>query len=267
MDELRRILDRGNCFIPELKTCWGTFYNKAQFYVVFKKVMKPPLLDKVKHSIAMMKALPDIFPSPVAPPKKLGHASEAMLHILESAEDPNIFLQERLLFSPVVIICETNCVLAIGTMPVVTFPKEDIYASVTYLMARYYAFHLTYPKCIATLLSVLQTEVLSYAIHDRDVTSSYKKAFIRLYLAYHKEERIDVLQLAQDPFLMPPFRKALATGPGPLASGSTPSTSSAYTAVPRTEAPNTIPEGPCGGHITQTPSLLDRGMGEGGWRG
>lgn len=37
----------------------------------------------VKHSIAMMKALPEMFPSPVAPPKKLGHASEAMLHILQ----------------------------------------------------------------------------------------------------------------------------------------------------------------------------------------
>ncbi|XP_055779737.1 uncharacterized protein LOC129855759 [Salvelinus fontinalis] len=47
MDELRRILDQGNSrFIPELKTRWGTFYNKAQFYGVFKKVMKPPLLDK-----------------------------------------------------------------------------------------------------------------------------------------------------------------------------------------------------------------------------
>ncbi|XP_023854444.1 uncharacterized protein [Salvelinus sp. IW2-2015] len=173
MDELRRILDQGNSrFIPELKTRWGTFYNKAQFYGVFKKVMKPPLLDKVKHSIAMMKDLPDMFPSPVAPPKKLGHASEAMLHILESAEEPNTFLQARPLFSPVVHVCETNCVLAIGTMPVVTFPKEDIYASVTYLMACYYAFHLTYPKCIATLLSVLQTEVLSDAIHDRDMTSS-----------------------------------------------------------------------------------------------
>ncbi|CDQ75311.1 unnamed protein product [Oncorhynchus mykiss] len=33
-------------FVPKLKTCWGTFYNKAQFYGVFKKVMKPPLLDK-----------------------------------------------------------------------------------------------------------------------------------------------------------------------------------------------------------------------------
>ncbi|XP_055733606.1 serine/threonine-protein kinase tousled-like 2 isoform X2 [Salvelinus fontinalis] len=49
-------------------------------------------------------------------------------------------------------------------------------------------------------------------------------AFIRRYLANRKEESIDVLQLAQDPFLMPPFCKALATGPGPLASGSTPST-------------------------------------------
>ncbi|XP_055733514.1 uncharacterized protein LOC129820664 isoform X1 [Salvelinus fontinalis] len=49
MYELRRILDRGNCFIPELKTRWGTFYNKAQFYGVFKKVMKPPLLDKGLH--------------------------------------------------------------------------------------------------------------------------------------------------------------------------------------------------------------------------
>ena len=37
----------------------------------------------LKHSNAMMKALPDIFPSPVAPLNKLGHASEAMLHILE----------------------------------------------------------------------------------------------------------------------------------------------------------------------------------------
>ena len=44
-----------------------------------------------------------------------------------------------------------------------------------YLMAWYYAFHLTYPKCIVTLLPV-QTEVLLDTIHDRDLTSSYKKA-------------------------------------------------------------------------------------------
>ncbi|KAF7699132.1 hypothetical protein HF521_003874 [Silurus meridionalis] len=143
---MNRILDQGNFhFIPDLKT---RFYEKAGFYGVFKKVMKAPQQDKVQHSLALIKALPDMFP----PPKKLGHTSEAMFH---SAEDPNTFLQVRPLFSPVVIVCETNCLLAIGTMPVVTYPKEDICASVMYLMACYYAFHLTYPKCIATLLSVL----------------------------------------------------------------------------------------------------------------
>ncbi|KAJ4935911.1 hypothetical protein JOQ06_017438 [Pogonophryne albipinna] len=107
---------------------------------------------------------------------KTRHASEAVLHVLESAEDPNTFLQTRPLSSPVVIICETNCILAIGTMPVLIFPKEDIHESVMYLMACYYTFHLTYPKCIATLLSVVQTEVLLDAIHDCDMTTSYKKA-------------------------------------------------------------------------------------------
>ncbi|KAJ4932025.1 hypothetical protein JOQ06_011002 [Pogonophryne albipinna] len=165
MDELRRILNQGNShFLMELKTRWGTFCERAQFYGVFKKLMRPPQLDKVKHSIAMMKALPEM------------HASEAVLHVLESAEDPNTFLQTRPLSSPVVIICETNCILAIGTMPVLIFPKEDIHESVMYLMACYYTFHLTYPKCIATLLSVVQTEVLLDAIHDCDMTTSYKKA-------------------------------------------------------------------------------------------
>ncbi|KAJ4944703.1 hypothetical protein JOQ06_013243 [Pogonophryne albipinna] len=162
MDELRRILNQGNShFLTELKTRWGTFCERAQFYGV---LMRPPQLDKVKHSIAMMKALPEM------------HASEAVLHVLESAEDPNTFLQTRPLSSPVVVICETNCILAIGTMPVLIFPKEDIHESVMYLMACYYTFHLTYPKCIATLLSVVQTEVLLDAIHDRDMTTSYKKA-------------------------------------------------------------------------------------------
>ncbi|XP_061891117.1 uncharacterized protein LOC133641200 [Entelurus aequoreus] len=48
------------------------------------KVTRPPLADQIKQAVAIIKALPDIFPSPIAPPKKLGHASEAMLHILES---------------------------------------------------------------------------------------------------------------------------------------------------------------------------------------
>lgn len=161
----------------------------------------------VKHSIAMMKALPEMFPSPVAPPKKLGHASEAMLHILQVRtmwmyeSFSHYFTIQYKEWIVVVIfvflfvfvsVCRRPQHLSSGettlqpccdclwnqlhTMPVLTFPKEDIYASVMYLMACYYVFHLTYPKCIATLLSMLQTEVLSDAIHERDMTSSYKKA-------------------------------------------------------------------------------------------
>ncbi|KAL0152496.1 hypothetical protein M9458_052219 [Cirrhinus mrigala] len=178
MDELGRILDKGNPrFIPKLKARWENFYSKAQFYGVDKKVLKPPMtLDGVKHSIAMMKALPEIFPSPVAPPKKMGRASEAMLHILEPTENPDSFLKGRPLSCPVLIVSENNCMLAVGTTPVTTFPKEDLHEGVLYLMAYYYAFHLMYPKCVATVLSVLQTEVISDAIHARDATSSYKKA-------------------------------------------------------------------------------------------
>ncbi|KAK9977288.1 hypothetical protein ABG768_019109 [Culter alburnus] len=178
MDELGRILDKGNPrFISKLKARWESFYSKAQFYGVYKKVLKPPMtLDGVKHSIAMMKALPEMFPSPVAPPKKTGHASEAILHILEPTENPDSFLKGRQLFSPVLILSEDNCMLAIGTTPVTTFPREDLHEGVLYLMAYYYALHLVYPKCVATLLSVLQTEVISDAIHGRDATSSYKKA-------------------------------------------------------------------------------------------
>ncbi|KAG8005700.1 Trifunctional purine biosynthetic protein adenosine-3, partial [Nibea albiflora] len=74
----------------------------------------------------MIKALPEMFPSSIAPLKKLEHASDRMLHILESAEDPSSFLQARPLLSPVVIVCETNCIPAIGTVPELIFPKEDI---------------------------------------------------------------------------------------------------------------------------------------------
>ncbi|CAL9687449.1 unnamed protein product [Knipowitschia caucasica] len=57
-----------------------------------------------------------------------------------------------------------------------TFPKEDLKESLVYLLGCYYTFHLMYPKCIATVLSVFQTEVLLDTIHEGDMTSSYKKA-------------------------------------------------------------------------------------------
>ncbi|RVE55425.1 hypothetical protein OJAV_G00236440 [Oryzias javanicus] len=125
-----------------------------------------------------MKPLPDMIPSPVAPPKKLRHSNEVMLHILQSAEHPNIFLQSRPFFSLVVIVCDTNCVTTIGTISVLIFSKEDIPDSVMYVMACYSIFHLTYPKSSRTLLFVLQTEVLIDTIHAGDMTSSNKKVMV-----------------------------------------------------------------------------------------
>lgn len=52
------------------------------------------------------------------------------------------------------------------------------------------------------------------------------QAFIRRCLAYHKEDRVDVLQLASDPFLMPNTRKAL--GSNTTLVPPSPSTSSCY---------------------------------------
>uniref|UniRef100_A0AAQ5XJI1 non-specific serine/threonine protein kinase n=1 Tax=Amphiprion ocellaris TaxID=80972 RepID=A0AAQ5XJI1_AMPOC len=60
----------------------------------------------------------------------------------------------------------------------------------------------------------------------KPVVTTEAKAFIRRCLAYHKEDRVDVLQLASDPFLMPHIRKTLGNST-PLAPP-IPSTSSCY---------------------------------------
>lgn len=177
IDELQRILDGGNPFFTiEVKKRWLSFFNQAQFYGVFKKIIGPPVHDQLRNAIAVMTALPQMFPSQVAMPKQLAQPSEALIHVLESAENPNIYLKTRPLISPVVVVCETNCILAVGTVALLTFPKEDIEESMVYLLACHYTFHLMYPKCIATVLSVLQTEVLLDTIDEDDMTSSYKKA-------------------------------------------------------------------------------------------
>ncbi|MBN3312065.1 TLK2 kinase, partial [Atractosteus spatula] len=58
----------------------------------------------------------------------------------------------------------------------------------------------------------------------KPVISPEAKAFIRRCLAYRKEDRIDVLQLASDPYLMPHIRKSVATTGTP--GSAIPSTSS-----------------------------------------
>ena len=95
--------------------------------------------------------------------------------LLQPTEEPAIYLQKRTLFSPVLVFDGSRCLLAIRNTPVTTFAKEELGEGLLYLMGYYYTLHLTYPKCVATILSVIQTEVLQDSIHDRDTTGSYKR--------------------------------------------------------------------------------------------
>ncbi|KAJ4945518.1 hypothetical protein JOQ06_023202 [Pogonophryne albipinna] len=177
LDEMGRTLEAGNKNITDqIKARWESFCENALFFGVWNKSLKPPMgLDKSGQAIALMKALPSMFPSPTAPPKKLGSASEALFHVLESSEDPNTFLQKRPITSPL-ILDSTNLLLAVGKIPLMTLPREMMHEAPLILMGCFYTFHFTYPKCVATLLSVIQTEVLKDSIHERDLTHSYKKA-------------------------------------------------------------------------------------------
>nr|XP_057929668.1 uncharacterized protein LOC131129804 isoform X4 [Doryrhamphus excisus] len=139
-----------------------------------------PYCFSAGHAIALFKALPSMFPSPMPPPKKLGPACEALFHVLEPSEDPNMFLQRRPITSPVFLPSEdpnmflqrrpiTSPVFLVGStnLLLTTLPKEMIHEAPLILMGCY-IFHLTYPKCGATLLAVIQNEVLKDSIHERD---------------------------------------------------------------------------------------------------
>ncbi|KAG1928039.1 hypothetical protein F2P79_023822 [Pimephales promelas] len=148
MDELRRIIEPNNCqYISEVKGRWETFYSKVQFYGVMKKIMKPPrTLNGVEHAIAVFTALPLLFPSGSAVPKKVVQISEVLFHVLTPSEDPDTFIHRRVLSSPVLLVGEENCMVVVGTTPVVTFEKDLLHEGLLYLLAYYYAFHLTYPR-------------------------------------------------------------------------------------------------------------------------
>lgn len=85
-------------------------------------------------------------------------------------------MEKRPLSSPVLLFNETACIFVVGNVPVSNLTREDLFDGMLTLMVYYYTLHLTYPKCVATLLSVIQTEVLRDTIHDRDATSAIKKA-------------------------------------------------------------------------------------------
>lgn len=95
---------------------------------------------------------------------------------VQPTEDPTIYLQKRSLSSPLLLFDGSRCLVAIGTTPITTFAKEELGEGLLYLMAYYYTIHLTYPRCVATLLSVIQTEILHDSLHEGDNTPSYKRA-------------------------------------------------------------------------------------------
>lgn len=85
-----------------------------------------------------------------------------------------LYVEKRHLSSPVLLFDGTVGIVAMGNIPMSTLPQEDFWEG----MLAYYTLHLTYqqPKCVATLLSAIQTEVVGDAINDQDVTGTYKKA-------------------------------------------------------------------------------------------
>ncbi|XP_029966657.1 uncharacterized protein LOC115402283 [Salarias fasciatus] len=178
MEELRRILDKDNTqYINQVKERWHDFSQNVQFFGMWKKLLKSPMgMEKTEQAVGILRLLPLLFPSGSAPVKKRGDPSEALVHVLEDNEDPGTYLTKRPLSCPVLIVSPCNCLLAVGDVPVTTFPKEQVTEGALHLMAYYYALHLTYPKCIATLLSIIQTEVLHDTIHEKDLTPGYKKS-------------------------------------------------------------------------------------------
>ncbi|KAG9331442.1 hypothetical protein JZ751_019147, partial [Albula glossodonta] len=86
-----------------------------------------------------------------------------------------MLLQRRPITSPILLVESADLLLAVGTMLLITLPKEMIHQAPLILMGCYYTFHLTYSRYVATLLSVIQTEVLKDCINECDLTRSYKK--------------------------------------------------------------------------------------------
>ncbi|KAM9408140.1 uncharacterized protein KZ484_024336 [Pholidichthys leucotaenia] len=178
LEELRRIVDKDNRrYVIELKERWENCRTKLAFYGVYKKTMKPPLgLPADEQAIELMMSLPVMFPSGHPAPKKMSSPSEALIHVLQSTEAPEPYLRKRTLATPFVLVGPSDCFVCAGSIPIAKFERSRLSESCLFIMAYYYCFHMTYPKCISSVLSFLQTEVLGDAIHEKDQTVSFKRA-------------------------------------------------------------------------------------------
>ncbi|MEQ2303956.1 hypothetical protein AMECASPLE_022066 [Ameca splendens] len=102
-------------------------------------------MDK-EQALEILRVLPSLFLFMSAPPKRVREPSEALVHALEEKEDPDAYLKKRSLSCPVLIVCSSNCFLAVGGVPITKFLKDKVDEGALYLMAYYYTLHLTYPR-------------------------------------------------------------------------------------------------------------------------
>ncbi|KAF3859047.1 hypothetical protein F7725_021446 [Dissostichus mawsoni] len=153
MDELQRIIQPKNSrYILEVKDRWETFYSKVQFYGVMKKAMKPPkTLNGGQWSMPQLCSQPCHFSSiEHCATKEAGHQQGGSLPY------PDDFRRPRNVPAPAVPVVSScggleNCMIAVGSTPLTTFQKEQFDEGLLYLMAYYYAMHLTYPKILLSV--------------------------------------------------------------------------------------------------------------------
>ncbi|KAM4560739.1 uncharacterized protein V3H82_014820 [Fundulus diaphanus] len=145
LEELRRIVAKDNVhYVKELKERWADYRTKLSFYGVYKKVLKPPVgLPADEQAIDLIISLPDMFPSGYPAPKKMSSPSEALIHVLEPTEAPDVYLSRQPLATPFILVGEEDCFLCARNAPVVYFGRSGLAESVLYVMAYYYVFHMT----------------------------------------------------------------------------------------------------------------------------
>ncbi|XP_028297235.1 uncharacterized protein LOC114459069, partial [Gouania willdenowi] len=182
MEELQRILDKDNAnFINELKGRWHDFCQRVQFFGVCKKVLKPPMgMDKAEQALEILRVLPSLFPSS-APPKRVRDASEALVHVLEEAEDPNSYLKKCPLSCPVVIVCSSNCLLARTVNSIISEVQQYQAVLINALKERMRRVFEEHPERSPQLqdeaLSVLDTFVDPFSANAYGQNKTYREIF------------------------------------------------------------------------------------------
>jgi hypothetical protein len=83
-----------------------------------------------------------------------------MCFYVQPTEDPETFLNRRPLTTPLLLVDENqDAFLCLGA-EAIQLPKRYLGDAALYIIAYCYALHMTYPKCVACVLSIIHTEVL-----------------------------------------------------------------------------------------------------------